>query len=54
MTKLMLSSISIAFLSFGLGDPQTLTYATGSSWALVGFLEVGLYLKYPEWFEKQT
>jgi hypothetical protein len=45
-------SNSIAFLSFGLGDPQTLTYITGSTLALFGFLEVGLYLKYPEWFEK--
>eukprot|EP01031_Cornospumella_fuschlensis_P036725 gene36725-44548_t len=43
--------IFIAFLSFGLGEPQGLTYATGSAWALFGFLEVGLYLKYPELFE---
>eukprot|EP01038_Epipyxis_sp_PR26KG_P014433 gene14433-19369_t len=43
--------IFIAFLSFGLGDPQTLTMATGTSFALFGFLELGLYLKYPELFE---
>jgi len=43
--------IFIAFLSFGLGDPQALTLATGSCWACFGGLELALYLKYPEWFE---
>jgi hypothetical protein len=48
----ILSFDSIAFLSFGLGDPQALTYGTGSVVALFGIIEVGLYLKYPEVFEQ--
>lgn len=44
--------IFIAFLSFGLGDPQTLTFTTGTLWALFGVLNLGLYLKYPELFDK--
>jgi hypothetical protein len=42
---------SIAFLSFGLGDPESLTFGTGCSMAVFGFLQLGLYLKYPEQFE---
>lgn len=52
LIEVHVSSRSIACLSFGLGEPQALTYATGSSWALFGLLEVGLYLKYPEMFEE--
>ena len=43
--------IFIAFLCFGLGDPQTLTLSTGLALAAFGSLQVGLYLKYPEVFE---
>lgn len=43
--------IFIAVLSFGLGDPQSLTFATGSSLCLFGILMLVLYLKYPEMFE---
>ncbi len=49
----MLSFHSIAFLSFGLGDPETLTYGTGFVVALFGGFEIALYLKYPEVFELQ-
>jgi hypothetical protein len=34
-----------------MGDPESLTLATGISMAMFGGLEVGLYLKYPEIFE---
>mmetsp|Transcript_10904 Transcript_10904/g.17757 ORF Transcript_10904/g.17757 Transcript_10904/m.17757 type:complete len:185 (-) Transcript_10904:873-1427(-) len=44
--------IFIAFLCFGLGDPQSLTFATGTSAAMFGILEFALYLKYPEMFEE--
>ncbi len=43
--------ISVAFLSFGLEEPQTLCYGTGFAVGLFGLAEVGLYLKYPEIFE---
>lgn len=46
--------ISIAFLSFGLGDPETLSIITGLSLAAFGGLQVALYLKYPEMFELST
>lgn len=46
--------IFIGFLSFGLGEPQTLTIATGTCWACFGFLQLALYLKYPEWFETEV
>jgi hypothetical protein len=46
--------IFIAFLSFGLGDPLPLTYSTGSAWTVFGCLKLGLYLKYPEWFERAS
>lgn len=42
--------IFIAFLSFGLGDPMTLTLSTGICWAAYGAGEISLYLKYPELF----
>lgn len=45
--------IFIAFLSFGLGDPVNLTYATGGSLAVFGALKVALYLQYPEIFERK-
>ena len=43
---------SIAFLSFGLGDPEYLTMSAGISTALFGALEFTLYLKYPELFDE--
>ena len=43
--------IFIAFLSFGLGDPQILTLFTGLSLAAFGAGELALYLKYPELFD---
>lgn len=43
--------IFIAFLSFGLGDPQILSMATGFSLAIFGAGHLTLYLKYPEVFE---
>jgi hypothetical protein len=43
--------IFIAFLSFGLENPYTLTLSTGLCWAVFGGLQLGLYLKYPELFE---
>jgi hypothetical protein len=46
--------LSIAFLSFGLGDPEYLTMATGISTAIFGALEFTLYLKYPELFDETT
>lgn len=46
--------IFIAFLSFGLGDPESLTLATGVIWASFGAGQVALYLKYPEWFDTDT
>eukprot|EP00428_Durinskia_dybowskii_P061360 CAMPEP_0170369832 /NCGR_PEP_ID=MMETSP0117_2-20130122/8193_1 /TAXON_ID=400756 /ORGANISM="Durinskia baltica, Strain CSIRO CS-38" /LENGTH=175 /DNA_ID=CAMNT_0010624577 /DNA_START=71 /DNA_END=598 /DNA_ORIENTATION=+ len=44
--------IFIAFLSFGLGDPEYLTMSAGISTALFGALEFTLYLKYPELFDE--
>jgi hypothetical protein len=41
----------IAFLSFGLGDPVSLTFLTGISLAAFGAGELALYLKYPELFD---
>lgn len=43
---------SVAFLSFGLGDPVNLTLATGISFASFGALTLSLYLKYPELFDE--
>eukprot|EP01032_Pedospumella_encystans_P020465 gene20465-23245_t len=43
--------VFVACLSFGLGDPESLTYATGISAAIFGIIEFTLYLKYPELFE---
>eukprot|EP01036_Dinobryon_divergens_P025443 gene25443-33993_t len=43
--------IFIAFLSFGLDEPQSLTIMTGVIWACFGGIQVALYLKYPEWFD---
>lgn len=45
--------IFIAFLSFGLGDPASLTFATGFSLCMFGVLQLALYLKYPEMFDEQ-
>jgi len=42
---------SIAFLSFGLGMPESLTTATGSSLAVYGIIQFVVYLKYPEFFD---
>jgi hypothetical protein len=38
-------------LSFGLGDPQALSYGTGVAVGGFGVFEIALYLKYPEVFE---
>ena len=45
--------IFIAFLSFGLGDPESLSMATGLSLACFGAAKVALFLKYPELFEDE-
>ena len=45
--------IFIAFLSFGLGDPEGLTMATGLSMSCFGGAQVALFLKYPEFFEDE-
>ena len=42
---------SIAFLSFGMGTPELLSFGTGLSLAATGAGIIGLYLKYPELFE---
>ena len=46
--------IFVAFLSFGLTEPATLCFATGSMFALLGIFQIGMYLKYPEYFEDQS
>jgi hypothetical protein len=43
--------IFVAFLSFGLGEPATLSTATGCTLAVVGAVQLAVYLKYPEYFE---
>ena len=43
---------SIAFLSFGLDEPATLSIATGISLAAFGGAQLGLYLKYPDFFDE--
>jgi hypothetical protein len=43
--------IFIAFLSFGLGEPLTLSFITGLLFAAFGVAELALYLKFPELFE---
>ena len=43
--------IFIAFLSFGLGEPATLSFITGLLLAGFGVGELTLYLKFPEMFE---
>lgn len=43
--------IFIAFLSFGLGEPATLSFVTGLLLALFGVAELSLYLKFPEIFD---
>jgi hypothetical protein len=45
---------SIAFLSFGLGDPETLSFISGAGLAAFGLVQLALYLKYPEMFEIET
>jgi hypothetical protein len=42
---------SIAFLSFGLGEPEMLCILNGLAWILLGGGEMTVYLKYPELFE---
>ena len=42
---------SIAFLSFGLGDPVNLSMGTGISFAAFGAATLSLYLKNPELFD---
>lgn len=43
--------VSIAFLSFGLVDPQLLTFATGTCLAVFGICQICIYLQYPELLE---
>lgn len=43
--------IFIAFLSFGLGEPLTLSFICGFLTASFGVAELALYLKFPEFFE---
>lgn len=43
--------IFIAFLSFGLGEPITLSFICGFLTASFGVAELALYLKFPEFFE---
>ena len=43
--------IFIAFLSFGLGEPLTLSFITGLLLASFGVGELALYLKFPEYFD---
>mmetsp|Transcript_5784 Transcript_5784/g.5195 ORF Transcript_5784/g.5195 Transcript_5784/m.5195 type:complete len:183 (+) Transcript_5784:25-573(+) len=43
--------IFIAFLSFGLGDPEFMSFLTGLSLAGYGASIIALYLKYPELFD---
>ena len=45
--------IFIGFLSFGLGEPATLSTITGCLFATLGIAQVTCYLKYPEWFTYQ-
>ena len=42
--------IFIAFLSFGLDQPEGLSIATGVLFCALGAIELALYLKYPEYF----
>ena len=42
---------SIAFLSFGLSNPEALCITNGLAWVLVGGGELAVYLKFPEYFE---
>mmetsp|Transcript_35133 Transcript_35133/g.65547 ORF Transcript_35133/g.65547 Transcript_35133/m.65547 type:complete len:119 (+) Transcript_35133:235-591(+) len=43
--------IFIAFLSFGLGEPETLCVLNGLAWIALGGGEMTVYLKHPELFE---
>ena len=43
--------IFVAFLSFGLTEPATLCFATGSLYALLGAFQIGMYLKFPDLFD---
>ena len=43
--------IFIAFLSFGLGEPLTLSFITGLLLSSFGVAELALYLKFPEFFD---
>ena len=42
---------SVGFLSFGLGEPENLSFCTGLVFAGFGAAELALFLKYPEFFE---
>lgn len=46
-------NVSVAFLSFGVGD-SSLCFMTGFLMASLGVLEVGLFLKYPDVFEEPS
>ena len=43
--------IFIAFLSFGLDEPEGLSIATGVLFCTLGATELAMYLKYPEYFD---
>ena len=43
--------IFVAFLSFGLTEPATLCFATGSLFALLGAFQIAMYLKFPDLFD---
>ena len=43
--------IFVGFLSFGLGEPATLSFCTGLVFAGLGAGELALFLKFPEFFE---
>ena len=47
----LLSLSSVGFLSFGLGEPENLSFCTGLVFAGFGAAELALFLKYPEFFE---
>lgn len=46
--------IFIGFLSFGLGEPSTLSFCNGLIFAGFGAGELALFLKFPELFEQES
>ena len=43
--------VFVAFLSFGLTEPATLCFATGSLFALLGAFQNAMYLKFPDLYD---